>query len=118
MPENLLKSKNKPKNKRFRTVNLEERSFSELSFICDRLSSRKSVFLKNLISQLFDVFSEYKKGSCNMFYDSVRGKIIITVTGNSYIECGMRGVEPEIAEIEKNAEPIISKFPAKVKNDG
>ena len=50
MTEEILKSK----TKRFRTVNLEERSFSELSYIVDRLSldTKKSVFLNKLIHEI------------------------------------------------------------------
>ena len=113
MPKNLLKSR----NKRFRTVNLELSSFSELSFICDRLSldTKKSVFSKKLIENVFDIFSTYKKGSAILFYDGTGNKLILTSSGDSVLECGIRPVEPITAEIEKNSEPIISVFSVKEK---
>ena len=125
MPENMFKSK----NKRFRTVNLEECSFSELSFICDRLSldTKKSVFLKKLIHECFEIMSTYRENSAVLLFDGTMNKLILTSSGDSVLECGIRPVEPITAEIEKNAKPIIkiipekkakpiiSKFPAKVK---
>ena len=118
MTKNILKSK----NKLFRTVNLEEQSFSELSFICDRLSldTKKSVFLKKLIHECFEIMSTYRENSAVLLFDGTLHKLILTSSGDSILEFGIRNVEPETAEIEKNAEVIISKFPSKekVKNDG
>ena len=95
----------------FKCVNLEESSFSELQFIVDRLSQKKSVFLKTLIHELFDVFNEFKKDSCNIFYDSVRGKVIVTVTGDSYLKLGTYPA-PTLKD-EAKANPIKVILPDK-----
>ena len=105
----------KSKNKLFRTVNLEERSFSELSYICDRLSldTKKSVLLKKLIHEVFEIMSTYRENSAVLLFDGTMHKLILTSSGDSVLECGIRNVEPEIAEIEKNAEVIVKIIPEK-----
>lgn len=97
--------------KRFKSIKIEEKSYDYLNFIADRLNQKKSVFLRRLLDELFDLFSEYRKGSCNIFFDSTRGQLILTVVGSSYIECGIR--QAETAEQENKAEPVIVKLPSK-----
>ena len=105
-------------NKRFKCLNVEEQSFDYLSFITDRLNMKKSVFLRLLLEELFSVFNEFKKGSCNMFFDSMRGQLILTVTGDSYVEVGTRLPCKEIREKEAKAKPILRIIPEKTKLTG
>ena len=75
-------------NKVFRTIKLEELSFSQLSFICDRLGKKKSVFMKELLEQLFDIFSDLKPNSANIFYLGSGNQLIINAVGQSYLVTG------------------------------
>jgi len=77
-----------PRNKVFKTVKLEEESFSQLSFICDRLGKKKSVFMRELLEQLFDIFSDLKPKTANIFYLPTGNKLIINAVGQSYLVTG------------------------------
>ena len=69
--------------------------------------------MKRLINELFDIFSTYKKGSAVLFYDGTMSKLILTSSGDSIIEFGVRPVDPETAKKEAEAPPIIVKLPSK-----
>ena len=97
--------------KRFKSLNVEEKSFDYLSFISDRLNMKKSVVLRLLLDELFDLFSEYRKGSCNIFFDSTRGQLILTVTGDSILEVGTYPA-PNL-EQESRVKPIVKIIPVK-----
>ena len=72
---------------------------------------KKSVVLRRLLDELFDLFSEYKSGSCNLFYDARRGQLLLTASGSSIIEFGVIPA-PTVKE-EAKVPPVIVKLPEK-----
>ena len=97
--------------KKWKTIRCSQSVFDRLDFISKVLNRNKSAFLEELFTELFDLFNEFE--SANIMYTSHSGKLIINAYGKSIVSVGMRPVEPEIAEIEEKAKPIISKFPCK-----
>ena len=110
--------------KRFKSIKIDEKGYDYLSFIADRLNQKKSVFLRRLLDEVFEIMSTYRKGSAVLFYDGTGNQLILTSSGDSVLEFGIRPVEdPEIAKKEASTPPIvklisekplITKFPCKV----
>ena len=76
-----------PKKKVFKTIKVEEESFLQLCFICDRLGKKKSVFMKELVTQLFDIFSDLRKGA-GILFDVNGNKLVVLAYGKSNLVTG------------------------------
>lgn len=104
-----------PKNKVFKTIKVEEKSFSQLSFICDRLGKKKSIFMKELLENLFDIFSDLKPKTANIFYLPTGNKLIINAVGQSYLITGTFPMPTEAtpeqvdSEVKRLCEETFSK---------
>ncbi len=93
--------------KRFKQIALEKKHKEQIDFIASRLGQKKSKIMGLLIENLFDVFTEFRKDSCMMFYTTSRGKVIINVVGSSIVETGTRAPSQEEQALEKDAKPLI-----------
>ena len=92
--------------KRFKSIKIDEKGYDYLSFIADRLNQKKSVFLRRLLDEVFEIMSTYRKGSAILFYDGTGNKLVLTSSGDSILEFGVRPVNPETAKEESNAPAI------------
>ena len=104
--------------KRFKSIKIDENGYDYLSFIADRLNQKKSVFLRRLLDEVFEIMSTYRKGSAVLFYDGTMNQLILTSSGDSILEFGVRPVDPETAKKEAETPPIeirIEKEEKKVK---
>ncbi len=99
--------------KGYKSINVSERGFSQLEFICDRLGKSKSQFMSELLEQVFDIFSDLKPKTTNIYYLATGNNLIINAVGQSYLITGTRPVCEEIREREAKA-PAIVKIYGKV----
>ena len=112
--------------KKWKTIRCSQSVFDRLDAISKILNRNKSAFLEELFTELFESCNHLRNG--NVMYTSVMGKVILNWYGKSTVLVGtfpppnleQESKVPAIVKIipEKKAKPIISKFPAKVKNDG
>jgi len=90
--------------KSFKSVNVEELSFSQLEFICDRLNTKKSVFLGLLLENLFDIFSNIKKGTGGISFDVSGQKLTIISYGKVVVVSGSGFVGHDATDKEVDTE--------------
>lgn len=90
---------------KFKTIKTDEKTFEYITFIASRLNWKKTVLMRRLFKELFDVCSDLKKESANIFFDSHRGQLILTIFGDSYLEFGT--IRSPNAEAEAKEKPII-----------
>ncbi len=66
--------------KSFKTVNLEEKDWIALDFVCDRLGMKKTALLGLIAQNLQDIFQNMKKGA-GIHFNCYGQKLIIISTG-------------------------------------
>jgi hypothetical protein len=102
---------NMPRKKLFKTLKLEEGSFSQLEFICDRLNMKKSVFLRLLLESVFDIFSNIRKGTGGISFDVSGDKLVITSHGKNIVVsgAGFVGHDATDKEVDSEVQDLVTK---------
>jgi len=99
---------------KYKTINMHEKTHSELRFISNCLDRKMTSVLAEMIAEIFDLFQIYKpEGSARIFFDSHSGTLVVTTSGKSRYANSVASVQHNATEQEEN-EAIKSELEEKL----
>ena len=74
--------------KKYKSLRVSPETHGNFKYVALALGIDLSDLLANLSRELFEIFSEFKRGTANIMYTESRGKLIINAFGKSRVISG------------------------------